>query len=666
MAVLNDTLPVLNYDINEVVVKGEKKDRYYKTFTDRLEVDSKTIKSVPSFLGETDVIRAVKLQTGIQSVSEGNSGVYVRGGNSGQNLFIYDEMELMNPSHMMGLYSVFNPLTTGNVIVYKGNAPVNLNGRLASAICVYSQSPTYESQGVEMNIGNISSNIGLTWCDKNENWSLTTGFRRSYLELLGWGASLFLPDNKNYFEDYGYKFYDFNGKITGRLSSKTSVLLSWYAGNDNFNVDLKDMGYKAFTFGGNKAGVIQVTNKINSYSYLKNSIGYTSALTGFGGDIMGTFADIKSDYSQVVQKNQFTTEYKNHLIDLGLDIFHQSTIPLDAEATMLSDTLTLYSKYKNSGLTFYAGDTWTLNSGRLVVYGGVKSTMSFNYKRMMFSPVVSVSLFPEADKIYRASFAVNDQNLHLAPISSIPLPNDVWMTSTSRIKPELSEQLTFGHKRIVDGYELDFELWGKLMQNQLICDFLAEYSQVNGFEDQLYVGKGYAYGFEFSLKKSFDAFKIDLNYTYSRSMRSFNDIFEGKWFNDKYDRPHDLNILCSYSPDKKWDFSAVWVLASGVNMTLPQGRWWLMGSVLNDYEGFNEYRLPLYHRLDLSATLKLRPGRFRESELNFSVLNAYNRANPYFIFFKVFSGDSQYNLDIRAMQASLFPVMPSLSWRVKI
>lgn len=666
----------------EVVVEEVQQNSFNNSFTGGEYLSNKDIGNVPSFMGEVDVLRAVRLQTGIQSVSEGNSGVYVRGGSSGQNLFLLDEMELMNPSHMMGLYSVFNPLTTGSVVVYKGNAPVNLNGRLSSAICVNTKMADKESQGVELNIGNISSTLALSLVSPNEKWSVTTGLRRSYLEGLGWAASFFLPDKKNYFKEYGYKFYDFNGKVQGKLSDKSTIMFAWYSGHDWFSLNSPEMGYQAITNGGSQSAVILYKYAPDAKNVFRHSVNFSSAASGFEGEILGNQARFVSKFQQIQQKNQWTINWNKHLTMIGLDFFAQQTLPLDMDFSFILGNISQYKEFKNAGATFYAGDTWSDPSGQLVIYAGLRGTLNaalgpYEYDNEYYgnneiaklwftcAPVVSVSLFPKDGHSYKASFSVNDQNLHLATFSSIPLPNDLWMPSSPRIRPEISDQLTFGYYRQLKDIDFSVEAWGKYMKNQFIFNVVTDVSVFQGFEDQFFKGIGYAYGLECSIRKKTGLVTGSINYTFSRSRRSFSDIFNGAWFNDKYDRPHDLNINISYKLNERWNFSAVWILASGSNLSLPSGRWWMMGSIMKDYEGFNEYRFPTYHRLDVSASLNLKPKRLKESELNFSILNLYNRANPYFAYFKVSKGDDQYTLDIKSMQVSLFPIMPSISWRIK-
>ncbi|MFA5453024.1 MAG: carboxypeptidase-like regulatory domain-containing protein [Candidatus Methanomethylophilaceae archaeon] len=190
-------------ETKEVVVYGDHHYSLNAAMPGMETVGQKDIRNIPAFLGEKDVLKAIQALPGVQSVSEGNGGIFVRGGGNGQNLFLLDEMEIMNPSHIMGIYSVFNPLTTDKAELFKGSAPVYLQGRLASTILVSTKNPLLEHSGIEANIGNISSTISLDKTSADGKVGIIMGYRRSYLDGLGWMSSLFIPDEKNYFKKYG-------------------------------------------------------------------------------------------------------------------------------------------------------------------------------------------------------------------------------------------------------------------------------------------------------------------------------------------------------------------------------------------------------------------------------------------------------------------------------
>jgi len=282
------------------------------------------------------------------------------------------------------------------------------------------------------------------------------------------------------------------------------------------------------------------------------------------------------------------------------------------------------------------------------------------------SPVFSISHFPRSGISLKASLSLNEQNVHLSSLSSIPLPFDLWVPTTPRLRPETADQLTCGYYSTSDALDWSVEGYVKGMQHQLLFNVVTDNTNSMGFEDQFFSGKGFAYGFDATMKKNWGIYTAKLRYSYARSFRSFDKIMDGDWFRDKYDRPHDFNLQLTCTPNAVWDFSLLWTYASGCNLNLPTGRWWMSGLIMNDYDQFNGFRLPAYHRLDVSANWHLKPRFFKESVLNFSIVNLYNRANPYFAYFRVYMDENRYHLSVKSYQISLFPIMPSVSWRFKI
>jgi len=677
-----DTIPsIKTIEIKEVVVR-DKNQSFNSIFTGKDQLTSEEIKNIPTILGEADVMRAVRLLPGIQSVSEGNSGVYVRGGSAGQNLFMLDDMELLNPSHLMGIFSVFNPLTTSRVDIYKGNAPVNMQGRLSSTIDVHSITPNKINEGFEFNLGNISSSMAITHQSDNGKFDMTMGFRRSYLNSLGWCASFFLNDSKNYFRQNSYAFYDLNGIMNFRLSIKTKLTMAWYLGKDHFSNNNTSMQSQAKTSWGNKSAILQIHHLSNSLYTIKSSIAYNSTFSDFEGELISNNLFFTSFFEQLQQKNQWERLWGNHKSHLGLELFGQHSIPVDMAMSYLSDTLRQFHSFRNLGASAYIGDNYISQSETFMAYIGLRTTVNapigpYNYGTIAygkneilkawwnFSPVISLSFFPKKGHSIKISGSLNDQNIHMAALSSVPLPNDLWTVSSPKLRPETCNQVALGYYRNWANLDFSVEAYGKYMKHQLLFNVITDNSSNLGFEDQFFKGKGLAWGIDFSLRKRTGKLTGLLKYSLSHSKRSFPLIMNGTWFNDKNDRPHDLSMNVAYNLNKKWDFSALWVFSSGNNMTLPSGRWWMMGQVMNDYDNFNGFRLPSYHRLDVSANWNLDSKRFKESVLSFSIINIYNRANPYYAYFKVFMGENQYNLDIKSFQVSLFPIMPSIGWRFK-
>jgi hypothetical protein len=674
--------PQRNIQIKDIVIEENQKDHYRSSIAGRELLLQKEINRLPATLGETDVMQAVRLLPGVQSVSEGNSGVYVRGGSAGQNLFLLDEMELLNPSHLMGIYSVFNPLLTGQVEVYKGIAPVNLQGRLSSTIEVRSLMPDSTTIGTLIHIGNLSSSIGTIQQSKDGRFDFVVGYRRTTLEGLSWLASAFLSDNQNYFKSNDYSFYDFNGRIGANLSKCSKLTLAWYTGRDRFNFNDDLLNYHARTSWGNQSLSLQYRYIPNAFNTFQLSFAYNKTFSGFDGELIQNDLSLSSRFEQIQWKNQWKHQWKNHLFHFGLDFFGQRTMPVHMAMSYLSDTIAQHYSFQNIGAVAYIGDSYRFSSDQILLYVGMRMILNtalgpYTYGTVSYgrnewiktwcnvSPVISISYFPRIGYSYKASFSANDQNLHMAALSSVPLPNDLWISSSPMVHPETSQQLTLGFYRDAGSLDFSAEIYGKCMQHQLIFNVITDNSNSQGFEDQLFTGKGVAYGLDLSLRKRWGIYTGNIKYSFARSLRSFPLIMDGDWFNDKNDRPHDLNISMTCDLNKSWDFSALWTFASGNCMTLPAGRWWMMGMIMNDYNSYNGFRFPSYHRLDLSANWHLKTKHFKESVLNFSIINVYNRANPYYAYFKVYADQDQYHLQIKTFQISLFPILPSVSWQFK-
>lgn len=668
----------------EVEVKGQSGGRIHEISPGQGKLRSSDILRLPAILGEADVVRALQQMPGIQSVSEGVGGIYVRGGGPGQNHVMLDGMELMNPLHLMGIYSVFNPITTSDVSVFKGHAPASIRGGLSSSIIVSSTSPFNKENLVQGAIGNIASNLTFSGKSKSGKFGVTVGFRHSYLELYKAGASLFLSDENNFFSQSFYRFYDFNGQAAFRPNASSSFALSWYVGSDDFMIDNNEVGYDAGTNYGNKAVALRWEKRVGDNKIFSAGMGYTFAWSDFSGEVLENDLEFESNHQAISINTQFLLEGAHHLFRAGGDATYFETMPQNMMLTT-SDGITSHKdEFRNAEISGFVEDTYEL-SPLVSLYAGIRvhyymslgpyrfhnenSTVHFDNNELVdenyyWSPSLSLSYQFRRYSVLKMAWSRNFQMIHLATLSTMPLPNDIWMMSSPRLEPQNGHQYSLEVEQQFSRFSFTTGIFARKMQNQLIFNVNVGEEEMN-FEDHFFHGDGRAYGMELSAKKETGTLQGSLNYSLSRSERSFEDIFEGEWFSDKFDRTHDLSAMISYSLNEQWALGAGWTYATGIAMTLPEGRMWMMGTIMNDYNGYNNFRLPAYHRLDLSASLKLKSQTFKESVLDFSVINLYNRANPYYLFYNVYKGESSYDIDIRASQVSLFPVMPSVSWKFK-
>jgi outer membrane receptor for monomeric catechols len=336
-----------------------------------------------------------------------------------------------------------------------------------------------------------------------------------------------------------------------------------------------------------------------------------------------------------------------------------------------------YSTYQHVGpfTRFIKGDIGTPDStiqysqGDLIkFYGGLEPRFSFRW------------LLPDKSSI-KAGYSFNYQYVHLTSLSAVSLPTDIWYPTTDKAKPQNGWQTSLGYFKNFDDdkWETSIEAYYKGMNN------LIEYKEgalpgdnVNDNTDNLLVfGKGWSYGIELFVKRSFGKLTGWIGYTWSKTERKFEDLNQGNPFPAKYDRRHDLSIVATYKLNDRWTFGSSFIYATGNTLTLPTSWYVQEQNLLFNYGDRNSIRMAPYHRLDLSATwydkatkTKTDPvtgatyevkKKFRHN-WSFSVYNVYNRANPFFLYVDNDGDFLTGDFKISVKQVTLFPVIPSVTW----
>jgi hypothetical protein len=320
-------------------------------------------------------------------------------------------------------------------------------------------------------------------------------------------------------------------------------------------------------------------------------------------------------------------------------------------------------------------------------YDGLEPRISL---RFILSPASSI----------KVGYSRNYQYLHLAEISSVALPTDIWFPSTSIVHPQTGDQYAIGYYRnfIDNMFESSVETYYKPMQNliEYKYGFTPDQNLTTNPDENFTFGSGQAYGFEFFLKKRYGNLNGWIGYTLSWTTETFPDLNNGQTFYAKYDRRNDLSVVLNYVLNKRWTFSSVFVYASGEALTMPIGWFIIEGNLVEQYGDINNYRMAPYSRLDFAATytpdkakkaLKRqqkweakmartghdsaqtsytdhRPNWIKNwhSSWTLSVYNVYDRYNPYFIYFNISGNVYNGSLTIQAKQVSLFPVLPSITY----
>lgn len=701
-----DTVLVLNKDIKlnidlsdksvllkDVVVTSEKNDKNVTSVqmsSDKFDV--KEISKIPVLFGEKDILKTIQLLPGIKAVSEGNAGFYVRGGGADQNLILLDEATVYNPSHLLGFFSVFNSDAIKDVTVYKGGIPAEYGGAISSVLDIKMNDGNNKKFAVTGGIGLITSRLTVEGPIKKNKGSFIISGRRTYADLfLKLSGDSTLKNTRLY-------FYDLNMKANYQLGDNDRVFLSGYFGRDYFNFNNKRNSTSSFGINwGNSTGTLRWNHLFSNKLFLNSSLIYTDYnyhITIGGGDAQ--FLVTSGIQDEALKEDFQYFQNSKHKIKFGLSAIHHTFIPgevtvgttlLHFGPVRLNNTIERKHAFEYAA---YVSDEYALSSRLILNYGlhyslftqvgpgtvyayddAGHSIDSSTYKTnkivktyMGFEPRLSLVFVINKSNSVKASYNRIEQYLHLLSSTTTATPIDLWIPSSSIVKPQIGDQYVLGYfKNFKENtYESSVEVYYKNLQNQIDYKNGADLRFNKAIESQLLFGKGWAYGAEFFLKKKYGKFNGWVGYTLSRTLRKFDYIDNGTPFPAKQDIIHDISLVGIYDINKKWTISASWVYQTGSAVTFPSGKYEIGGDLVNLYTSRNDYRMPAYHRLDIGATWQVKKTDKFESILNFSIYNAYGRQNAYSISFQQDPNDPTRT---QAMQLSLFRFVPSITYNFK-
>jgi hypothetical protein len=691
--------------IEEVEINAKKNDNVNSTKIGQIELDIDLIKKLPAFLGEVDVLKTIQLLPGVSSVSEGGQGFYVRGGGPDQNLVLLDNAQVYNASHLFGFFSVFNPDAVKSVNLIKGSMPASYGGRLSSVLEVNMNEGNNKKFKVTGGLGLISSRLTLEGPIVKNKGSFIISARRTYIDLF---MKAFIKKSSSFYGS-SYFFYDLNAKLNYTLGPKDKIYLSGYYGKDLFNFGNKKEDFSVKMPWGNGIAALRWNHQFSSKLFMNTTATLTDYLFSFGSEQDQFKFELKSgirDYGGKVELSYFPNT--RHSIKMGADYLFHTFTPTSVSASqddVVFDTGLAQKLFSHESGVYVQDEvdiaSWLrVNAGiRVSMYqftgpftryykgatGHTDSTKTYHKGEIIksyfgFEPRISARFLLKDKSSIKAGFTYNNQYVHLASLSAVSLPTDIWYPSTDKAHPQKGWQASLGYFRNFNNnkWETSVEVYYKKMEN--VIEFkqgALPSDNVNDNTDNLLVyGTGWSYGAEFFIKRTFGKLTGWIGYTLAKSDRYFPDIQDTK-YPAKYDRRHDLTLVGTYELNKRWTFGFSFIYASGNTLTLPNSWYFNNQDLLFNYGPRNSTRMAPYHRLDLSATWYDKPTKtkidkksgekievvkkFRQN-VAFSVYNVYNRANPYFLYIDNDGNITSNDFKISVKQVSLFPILPSITW----
>ncbi|MBK9732974.1 MAG: TonB-dependent receptor [Chitinophagaceae bacterium] len=657
----------------------------------KFDLSMDKIKTLPVIFGEQDILKTIQLLPGIQGGGEGSSGFYVRGGGPDQNLILLDEATVYNASHLFGFFSVFNSDAIQNTTLYKEGMPAEYGGRISSVLDISMKDGNNQAFSGSGGIGAIASRLTLEGPIVKGKSSFIVSGRRTYIDVI---TKPFITNSE--FAGSTYYFYDLNAKANYNFSDKDRLYLSGYFGRDVFAYKSDDINLSIPW--GNATATLRWNHLFNNKLFMNASVIYQDyhfeLLANQNLFEFSLFSGIR-DFNTKVDFDFFPNV--RHQVKFGVNYIYHNFQPSsvsgksgDVEfnpegiqhlfaheaATYVQDQFDISENFQLTGgirfsyfeqigpykqliyndFTGALEDSIVYKSGEHIkTYGGIEPRLMGRFALNRSSSL-------------KAAFTINNQYVHLVTNNGTTLPTDVWVPSSTLVKPQIGYQYSLGYfKNFKDNaFETSVEVYYKQLKNQI--EYREGYtpSPNEVLEESFVFGEGSSYGIELFINKKYGDFTGWVGYTLAFTDRTFADLNNGETFPYKYDRRNNVSVVGSYRINEHWTLGATFVFQTGIAFTLPDSKYFIEGNILTHYSGINDIRLPSYHRMDIAATYEGRKDRKFQSGWSFSIYNVYNRANPYFVYTTydgTFLQDEQ--ITIQAKQVSLFPIIPSITWNFK-
>jgi hypothetical protein len=681
-------------ELESITISADRVDENVSAIITGVEnLSIAAMKSLPAFLGEVDPIRSLTTLPGVSTVGELASGFNVRGGESGQNLVLQDGAIIYNPSHLFGFFSAFNPDMVSNVTLYKGGGPANFGSRISSVLDVSLRNGDAGKHSVSGGVGLISSRLSVEGPIVRNKSSYLVGGRFSYCNWLVKSTDNITLRNSS------ADFRDFTGKVFHTFNQNNYLTLSGYHSFDDFQIATDSIFSWAstnfslswdHTFHERTFSAMTLTN-----SKYVSEVHSVSEIEGFKYSNSIRNVGLKYDVTHVVTDDtKFLAglEVNGTLLEPGKltpEAQFDNILPQDMQDQRSLESA-LYFQWDSK-----LSPEWSVSAGLRYSYFlrlGEEQIFSFNYDNIEgrypaiddttqydsheviesfagFEPRLSFGYMINSQSSVKASYYRGYQYLHLISNASSGTPQDYWVTSGPYMKPQIGDQLSLGFFQNLRDNRYEFSIEGFYKEIDNAVDYIegADITLNPALEAGLSQGNGLAYGVELLLKKTTGKVNGWLSYTYSRSLRKFLQkdrnimINQGAYYASAFDMPHHLSVILNYQVAARSFLSANFNFSSGRPITIPISKFSYDAylSVLN-YSDRNDYRIPDYHRLDISLTIKDKPRNNKRlrSEWVFSLFNLYGRKNTYSISFDRYGKASKL--------AVLGSIFPSVNYNFKL
>lgn len=674
---MNEFIPTLK----DVTVSADKTVNVKSTLMGAQQLNIKTIKQIPTVFGEADVLRAILTLPGVTSVGESSTGFNVRGGSADQNLILFNDATIYNPSHFFGFFSAFNSDIIKTAELYKSSIPEKYGGRLSSVLDINSREGNKKEFAGSGGISPITARVNVEGPIDSGKTSFILSARTTYSDWL------LRTINNDLLNRSSAEFTDANLIVSSDINANNSIYVSGYFSSDRFKLS-SDTLYTYSNRNGNIKWKHIFSNRFSGV--------FTAGVDHYQFAISTTVNPVNAykfdfDIDQVYGRADF--EYAlntKHDIDFGVTTVHYKLQPGTLTPNSDQSLVVKNTVEQEQGLesAIYAGDHINVSSkfsvsagGRLSMFNYTGPHTAYNYVPGLpreestiedsttygKGAVIKTYIVPEIrltarysltdNSSIKASYNTQAQYIHTLSNTTAISPTDIFKLSDQNIKPQTGDQYSLGyyHNFKSNTIETSVEVYYRNLRNYLDYKSGATLVLNHHIETDIINAKGKAYGAEFFIRKTAGKLNGWLSYTYSRIQLKTDDplaerpVNDGNWYPADYDKPNVVNFIGNYKINHRFSLSLNVVYSTGRPITLPVAEYYYGNSYRVLYSNRNEYRIPDYFRTDFSMNLD---GNYKIHQLihsswTFGVYNLTGRKNPYSVFYQSEGGQVKgYKLSI--------------------
>lgn len=667
----NDTIVIIlekkSNLLNEVKILSDSKKKIKIGSANSLIFYPDQLTNIPSLSGSVDFVKILQLTPGVQNSGDANGYLYIRGGDPGHNLMLYENTPIYGMSHLLGIFPFFNSNHIQDFSFDKSNKNPKYGGRLGSTINLNTFSKSPEKVAIKGNLGFLSSELSIAAPLSSKTGFYVSG-RKTYIDEII--APILNNRNENN-QDLKYGFADGNFTFISKPTEKKIFKLDAFLSSDKFNIIDDSLSLVGNLKWGNLSIIPSYKVNFDNDKIFTSTFFYTK----YSNNLNLEQSNIKMNVSSYIEDlgflNSIQYKFKNIIFDSGFQFINHKLEPQKINIVNLGieNSIRKSEMFFANELAIYTNSSSKL-SNRINLDFGLRinyyKTSESSSSRFNLEPRLVFYYNSSKNASYYASYTIQNQYLNLITTSSVGIPTDFWIATSDGIPSQTSNEISFGYNQYFQKkISISTNIFYRNMQRLLEYPFgLTQFNQTTSLKADLLEGKGDASGIEIMIKKETGKFKGWLSYTLSYANRQFNGLNNGNSFYAKYDRRHNFSITTTYDFNSRWNFATTQIISSGNRFTIPTSWYFFNNSPVKEYSNYNNAQIPDYFRTDFSIQYWFFKKNKRESGISLSVYNTFAIKNPIYINLKVNKSEEDKVL-VSSNQQVLYTILPSINWLFK-